>query len=128
MLLGAAGVPTQLASGQVYPKKGWGRTSATIGVESLGLEVGGEPVCTRPRADGFELTSVTPDTCTAYAALGPDNNVSEDSAIPVSADVIASGKCTLRLVGAEYSGGQGFASELSVELRKVEDLLRFARP
>jgi len=37
MLLGMAGTPTRLVSGQVYPEKGkgWGRTSSSIGVESI---------------------------------------------------------------------------------------------
>jgi hypothetical protein len=125
-LLGNAGGPTQLASGQVYGDDGWARTTASIGIASSGLEVDGQQVCTLPRAEGFVLRSSTPQTCVAYAELGhgvgPYGETIFDATVPVSAEVIASGTCLLQLDAADYSAGQGFSSALSVEIRNAEQL------
>jgi len=127
-LLGFGGGPTPLASGQVYGDGGWSRTSASIGVASSGLEVGGRQICTLPRTDGFVLASSTPQTCVAVPELGhgdgPYGAAIFDPAVTVSADVIASGTCTLRLDAPDYSGGEGFSTELSVEIRNAEQLTR----
>jgi hypothetical protein len=127
-LLGFGGGPTPLVSGQVYGDQGWSRTSASIGVASSGLEVDGEQICTVPRAAGFVLDSSTPEVCTAYAEVGhgtgPFGDALFDAVVPVSAEVLASGTCRLRLGAAEYSGGEGFSTELSVEIRNADSLIR----
>jgi hypothetical protein len=123
-LLGFGGGPTLLSSGQVYGEQGWSRTSASIGVATAGLEVDGEQICTLPRAEGFVLASSTPQTCTAYAELGHGDGPfgAPNAVVPVSGEVIASGICTLRLDGPEYSGGAGFSTELSVEIQNADSL------
>jgi hypothetical protein len=125
-LLGFAGNPTPLESGGTYGESGWARTTSSIGISSSGLTVDGERICTMPRADGFVLESSTPQTCTTYAELGhgvgPLGESVFDLAVPLSAEVMASGTCVLQLDGPDYSGGDGFSAELSVDIMNAESL------
>ena len=122
-LLGFAGSPTPLHSGEVYGETGWARTSRSIGVAVSGLFVDGQPVCTLPREDGFTLTSSTPERCVTFASIGHGNGPYGggpfDPPLPVSADVIASGACTLRLEGPDY----GLTEDLAVEIQNAESLI-----
>lgn len=127
-LLGFGGGSTPLANGEVYGEQGWSRTSASIGVTSSGLEVDGEQICTLPRPGAVVLASTTPQVCVAYAALGHGDGLIGasifDPAIEVSAEMIASGVCTLELDAPEYSDGDGFSAVFSVEILNAESLHR----
>jgi hypothetical protein len=122
-LLGVAGTSTPLQSGEVYGDTGWSRTSRSIGIAVSGLFVDGQPVCTLPREGGFTLASSTPQRCVTYEAIGHGNGPYGggpfDPTLPLSADVIASGACTLRLEGPDY----GLAEDLGVEILNAESLI-----
>lgn len=127
-LLGYGGGSTPLANGEVYGAQGWSRTSASIGVTSSGLEVDGEQLCTVPRPGAFVLGSATPDVCVAYAEFGHGDGLIGasvfDPAIEISAEMIASGVCTLQLDAPSYSDGAGFSTAFSVEILNAESLYR----
>ena len=69
---------------------------------------------------------MTPQTCITYAELGhgvgPYGESFGDPPVPVSAEVVASGTCTLQLDAPEYAGGDGFSTALSVEILNAEQL------
>lgn len=128
-LLGNAGGPTPLESGQTYGENGWARTTSSIGIASSGMTVDGAQICTAPSGAGFVLESDTPANCIVFDALGhgvgPYGEQVFDLAVPLSADVMASGTCVLQLDGPEYDGGAGFSAELDVEILNAESLPHF---
>jgi hypothetical protein len=122
-LLGFGGGGLALESGGSYGEQGFARTSSSIGVTVEGLLVDGDPVCTLPRPDAFELISHTPEICPAFAELGHGDYPYDGAPVPVSADMLRSGECRLDVLAPGFDGGNGLDAELTVAIDNTESLI-----
>jgi hypothetical protein len=122
-LLAYKTAPEPLASGQTFTAAGAYTTS--IGALAS-LSVGDDTVCSSHPPGTFALEALPSSSCVVYPGIGYGTYPNEPPGTPieVSADLMASGLCELRLTAPDLNAGQGLSTDFAVTVLNVEGLLR----
>lgn len=114
---------TELAPGGTYGQEGWGQHMfASVQPALSALYSSGDPLCSRPLAESFELASGTDDTCSIVGELAHGFKTVGGFLVPQSADIVADGRCDLSLRAPQFAAGAGVSAELSATFLNIEEL------
>jgi hypothetical protein len=114
---------TDLAPGGTYGQDGWGtQVFGSIQPALFALYSDGDPLCSAPLAESFELASATADICPVVAELAHGFKIVGGFLVPQSADVVADGRCDLSLRAPAFAGGAGVSAQLSATFVNTEEL------
>lgn len=114
---------TELAPGTTYGQDGWAQhTFASVQPAVSALYSAGDPLCSQPLAESFELASATADTCTIVGELAHGFKTVEGFLVPQSADIVADGRCELSLRAEQFAAGAGVSAELSATFVNTAEL------
>lgn len=123
---GVAGSPVLVEDGASFVGVGWGRVSNRL-VPTLGdVTVEGVGVCTDPDPSWFELTTATPDVCVPRASEPGELGgwlVLSGTDLGLSAELLADGRCELRLAAPALAGGDGLTTTVAAEFANVWQMM-----
>lgn len=119
---------TDLAPGATYGEGGWDPGMyGSVQPALFALYSAGDPLCSRPLAESFELSSATADVCPIVADLAHGFKVVDGFHVPHSADIVADGRCDLSLRAPAFGDGAGVSAQVSATFVNTEELEGFAR-
>jgi hypothetical protein len=119
---------TDLAPGATYGDDGWDPGAyGSIQPALFALYSAGDPLCSRPLAESFELASATADVCPVVPDLAHGFKVVGGFLVPQSADVVADGRCDLSLRAPAFADGAGVSTQVSATFVNTEELEGIAR-
>jgi hypothetical protein len=119
---------TDLAPGATYGEDGWDAgTYGSIQPALFALYSAGDPLCSRPLAESFELASASADVCPIVADRAHGIKLVGGFLVPQSADILADGRCELSLHAPAFADGAGVSAHVSATFVNTEELTGFAR-
>ncbi|MCB9530623.1 MAG: hypothetical protein H6700_02570 [Myxococcales bacterium] len=123
---GVAGSPVLVEDGASFVDVGWGRVSNRLVPTLQDLTIGGVAVCTDPVPGWFELTTSTPDVCVPRTSVPGELGgwlVLSGTDLGLSAELLADGRCELRVAAPALAGGDGLTTSVGAEFANVWQMM-----